>query len=71
MPKRINQVKNRLLPLSPTVQSGKEGEYSTKDFESLSKKPIGAGAFASVYHVRHKTTKVQYAIKLIKKSVIS
>ena len=68
--KRKNVVKNRLFPLSPTVLSGQEGEYTTKDFESLSRKAIGVGAFASVYLVRHKTTKLQYAIKAIKKTLI-
>lgn len=36
----------------------------------MKKKPIGTGAFAQVYLVRHKKTKVHYAIKLIQKKII-
>ena len=59
----------RLFPLSPSVLAGQE-ERKSKDFELLVKKPIGTGAFAEVYSVRHKKTKVHYAIKLMKKKII-
>ena len=36
----------------------------------LIKKPIGTGAFAQVYCVRHKKTKERFAIKMMRKKVI-
>ena len=59
----------RLLPPSPLVMAG-EKEKSSKDFELLIKKPVGTGAFAQVYLVRHKQTKQKYAIKLMRKKLI-
>lgn len=69
--RRVNKVKNRLLQLSPAVLSGQQEERTTDDFESLSKKVIGQGAFATVWPVRHKVTKERYAVKLIKKVTIN
>ena len=64
-----NLTKKRLLPYSPSVLAG-EKEKTSKDFESLIKKPLGTGAFADVYLVRNKQTKLQYAIKLMNKKLI-
>ena len=58
-----------LFPASPTVQAG-QPEKTSKDFELLIKKPIGTGAFAQVYCVRHKKTKERFAIKMMRKKVI-
>lgn len=65
-----NRVKRRLLFLSPSFASGKERECKVEDFESLSRKAIGEGAFGQVYKVRHVETGNLYAIKVIQKSRI-
>ena len=49
----VNPVKKRMLFLSPSVASGKERECRVSDFESVSHKAIGQGAFGQVYKVRH------------------
>ena len=67
---KLNRVRERLLPLSPAVQSG-EREYTTNDFESMSRNVLGKGAFAQVWPVRNKETKERYAVKLIKKATIN
>ena len=59
----------RLFPASPAVQAG-AAEKTSKDFELLIKKPIGTGAFAQVYLVRHKKTKDRFAIKMMRKKII-
>lgn len=69
--RRVDKVKNRLLQLPPAVLSGQQKEQTTDDFESLSKKVIGQGAFATVWPVRHKVTRERYAVKLIKKMTIT
>lgn len=59
---------NRLIPLvAPNVESG-EVEYKTNDFEIND--ILGAGAFATVYKVTHKTSKQVFAMKQIKKDFI-
>lgn len=67
---KINNIKNRLLMLSPSVESGLEKESCKLDFESLQDKCIGEGAFGSVWKVQNKTTKQICAIKVIKKENI-
>ena len=67
---KINDIKNRLLPLSPAVQGGKQ-EHKTTDFESTSRKLLGKGAFADVWPVRNKITQERFAVKLIKKTTIN
>ena len=59
-----------MLFLSPSVLSGKEAECDVSDFESVSKRALGEGAFGQVYKVRHITTGSLYAIKMISKSKI-
>ena len=49
----------RFLFLPPSVISGAEREATVNDFESLSRKAIGEGAFGEVYKVRHKTSNNQ------------
>jgi len=67
---KINNVKNRLLFLSPNVISGEQREGTKDDYESLSSSNIGAGGFGRVYKVRHKVSKIVYAIKVINKQKI-
>ena len=61
----INEVKNRFLPISESVQQGLEPEPKITDF-TISKE-LGAGSFGHVYLVTHKKTKANYAIKAIDK----
>ena len=62
--------KKNLLFLSPSVLSNKERECAVEDFESLSNRAIGEGAFGQVFKVRHKLTGNLYAIKMISKQKI-
>ena len=68
----VSRVKSsrRLLFPPPSVLSGAEREAQVTDFESLTQKAIGEGAFGEVYKVRHKATKNMYAIKVISKEKI-
>lgn len=67
---RVNNVKNRILFLSPSVRSGEERECRKDDFESLANTNIGVGGFGKVYKVRHKLSKNIFAIKVINKAKI-
>ena len=62
--------KKKLLFLSPSVSTGKERECVVQDFESISNKAIGEGAFGQVFKVRHIQTGNLYAIKMISKRKI-
>ena len=68
----MNSAKNkrRMLFPSPSVLSGAEKEPSVADFESLTKKAIGEGAFGEVYKVRHKICRELYAIKVVNKKKV-
>ena len=68
----MNSAKNkrRMLFPSPSVLSGAEKEPSVGDFESLTKKAIGEGAFGEVYKVRHKVCRELYAIKVVNKKKV-
>jgi len=66
----INNIKNRLLILSPTVSEGIERESNKDDFEALDDKALGKGGFGHVWKVRHKGTGKIYAIKVINKDYI-
>ena len=68
--KQTNNVKNRMLILSPTVQEGLERECNKDDFEALDDKALGKGGFGQVWKVKHKTTNKIYAIKVINKDYI-
>lgn len=63
----INKVKRRLLFFSPSVSNNTERECNVGDFQSLSRKAIGEGAFGQVFKVRHISTGNLYAIKVISK----
>ena len=65
MSEELNSVKNRFLPIPESASKGLEHEAKITDFEIL--KQLGSGTFGSVYLVRHKETKVEYAIKAIDK----
>ena len=67
-PPQLNKVKNRVLILSPTVNSGLERECSINDF--IRDKQIGRGGFGQVWRVMHKATKQIYCIKIIEKNGI-
>lgn len=67
---QINNIKNRLLFLSPTVKEGLERECNKDDFEALDDKALGKGGFGHVWKVRHKVTQKIYAIKVINKDYI-
>lgn len=66
----LNQVKNRLLILSPSVHEGLERECNKDDFEAIEDKALGKGGFGHVWKVRHKLTGKIYAIKVINKDYI-
>ena len=61
----LNNVKNRFLPISESVLKKLEPEPKIEDFEL--NKELGVGSFGKVVLVRHKKTKVEYAIKAIDK----
>ena len=67
---KVNNTKNRILFLSPSVVSGEERECRKDDFESLANTNIGVGGFGKVYKVRHKISKNVFAIKVINKKKI-
>lgn len=67
---KVNNVKNRILFLSPSVMKKDERECRKDDFESLANSNIGVGGFGKVYKVRHKESKNIYAIKVINKAKI-
>eukprot|EP00826_Nyctotherus_ovalis_P065758 TRINITY_DN9674_c0_g3_i1.p1 TRINITY_DN9674_c0_g3~~TRINITY_DN9674_c0_g3_i1.p1 ORF type:complete len:702 (+),score=282.09 TRINITY_DN9674_c0_g3_i1:200-2305(+) len=67
---RINDVKNRILFLSPSVVSGEDREWRKEDFESLNNSSLGVGGFGRVYKVKHKANKHIYAIKVIGKQKV-
>lgn len=67
---KVNNVKNRILFLSPSVVRGEERECRKDDFESLANTNIGVGGFGKVYKVRHKVSKNVFAIKVINKKKI-
>ena len=67
---KVNNVKNRILFLSPSVEQGEERECRKDDFESLANTNIGVGGFGKVYKVRHKVSKNVFAIKVINKKKI-
>ena len=67
---KVNNVKNRILFLSPSVLRNEERECRKDDFESLANSNIGVGGFGKVYKVRHKVSKNVFAIKVINKKKI-
>jgi aurora kinase len=63
---QINEVANRFLPLSKSVQNNLENEVQISDFEIL--KILGQGSFGKVFLSKHKKTNAIYAIKVIDKT---
>ena len=70
LPRILNNVKNRLLFLSPTVNIGLERECNKNDFYREGESYIGKGAFGEVWKVSHKMTGKIYVIKVMDKSAI-
>lgn len=66
----LNNVKERLLILSPTVKAGLERECNKGDFYREGDKCIGKGGFGEVWKVVHKKTNKTYVIKVIDKKSI-
>ena len=66
----INNVRNRILSLSPTVKAGIERECTKDDFYSEDNKEIGRGGYSHVWKVSHKNTGKIYVIKLMSKQKI-
>jgi serine/threonine protein kinase len=66
----LNNIKNRLLILSPTVSECLEREANKDDFEALDDKALGKGGFGHVWKVRYKSTGKIYAVKVMNKDYI-
>ena len=66
----INNVKNRILRLSPSVKEGIERECTKDDFYSEEDEAIGKGGFGRVWKVRHKDSDKVYVIKVMCKQNI-
>ena len=69
-PLMINKIKQRLMPLSPTVKLGIERECCKGDFKHDLEDSIGKGSFGEVYKVTHNETGKIYAIKVLDKNQI-
>ena len=64
----INNVYNRLLPITKSVELGLEPEPKKTDFKFL--KEIGTGSFGRVFLVQHNKTNAQFALKAIDKRLL-
>ncbi|EGR29754.1 hypothetical protein IMG5_149050 [Ichthyophthirius multifiliis] len=64
----LNQLKERILILSPTVQGRLESELKTDDFQLIEK--LGQGAFGKVYKAKSKKTNQLVALKQMDKQQI-
>ena len=62
-----NAIKNRFFPIPENVVKGIEPEAKIMDFDII--KELGSGSFSTVYLVKHKVTKAEFAIKAIDKRV--
>ena len=62
---KLNNIKNRFLPISESVQLGLEPEPTIDDFRVI--KEIGQGSFGRVFLAKHLKTNVEYALKAIDK----
>ena len=62
---KLNNITNRILPISESVKKGLEPESNIDDFKIL--KILGKGTYGKVFLSEHKITKAKYAIKLIDK----
>lgn len=60
-----NNVRNRLLPLTQSVELGFESEPEMADFNVI--KELGKGSFGNVLLVQHKKTNAKYALKVVDK----
>ena len=69
-PLMINKIKQRLMPLSPTVKLGIERECCKGDFKHDLEDSSGKGSFGEVYKVTHNETGKIYAIKVLDKNQI-
>ena len=60
-----NNVSNRLIPLTKSVEFGFESEPEMADFNVL--KELGEGSSGKVLLVQHKKTNAIYALKVVDK----
>jgi aurora kinase len=65
MLQKLNNVKNRFMPIPESVEKNLENEPKITDFEIL--KELGSSSCGSTYLIRHKVTKAEYALKAIDK----
>ena len=62
-----NNVFNRILPITKSVELGLESEPKISDFNII--KELGTGSYSKVLLAQHKKTKAKYALKTIDKKV--
>ena len=65
MSDKLNLVKNRYFPISPSIRNNLEREARVTDFSCI--KEISSNKYSDIYLVSHKETKIEYALKVIKK----
>ena len=70
LPLQLNNVKDRLLFLSPTVRTGLERECNKNDFFRDGETYIGKGAFGEVWRVIQRNTNKKYVVKIMDKKSI-
>ena len=64
----INNVFNRILPITKSVELGLESEPKISDFKII--KELGKGSYGRVLLVQHNKTKAKYALKTIEKRLL-
>ena len=67
---RLNQVKNRIVFLSPTVENCLEREARFSDFMLDSSASLGKGGFGEVLKAKHKMSDNHFALKVLEKEKI-
>ena len=70
MKSKLNDIKNRILFIPPKVAELEENEGKSADYQSMTNDDVGKGAYGKVYKVRHKISRMIYAIKVINKKKV-
>ena len=73
MSDRFNKVRQRYLPICETVLLGLENEAKITDFiiiEVIEQQVFNSEHPYNVYHIKHKETQVEYAVKAFDKRLI-